>query len=184
VCAGDMKIPAPYRIRKARADEFERLQEVERRAARMFAEVGLGGITDDDATALEDFAHCHEHGLLWVAADESDRPVGFAFVEMADRQPHLDEIDVDPDHSRRGLGRAMVEAVAEWARQGGYRSLTLTTFRDVPWNMPFYARLGFQVLPAAEQGPELRALVDAETRRGLPVELRVVMRRALRSSAQ
>lgn len=54
--------------------------------------------------------------------------------------------------------------------------MTLTTFRDVPWNAPFYARAGFRELAAAELSPELAELVREEAARGLDPERRVVMR--------
>jgi hypothetical protein len=55
--------------------------------------------------------------------------------------------------------------------------VTLTTFRDVPWNRPWYERLGFRVLGEDELGPELRARRDEEEHLGLPAALRVCMRR-------
>lgn len=76
-----------------------------------------------------------------------DTPVGFALVEMlTGNEPHLEEIDVHPAHGRRGVGSALVRTVCEWATRSGFRDITLTTFRDVAWNMPFYARLGFAEL--------------------------------------
>lgn len=90
---------------------------------------------------------------------------------------HLEEIDVHPDHGRRGLGTQLVELVCGWAASHGYQSVTLTTFRDVPWDMPFYSRLGFGVVPAEELSVALHRLVDDETRRGLDPVRRVVMRR-------
>lgn len=170
---------APYRIRKARPADLALLPTVEAEAGKLFAGIGLGGITEGDATSLEDFTECQEAGLLWVAVDGDDVPVGFAYVEIVGGQPHLDELDVHPDHGRRGIGAALVRAVIDWTRSKGYAGLTLTTFREVPWNMPFYAQLGFRVLAGAELTLELRALVDAETRRGLPPEQRVVMRHDL-----
>lgn len=59
---------------------------------------------------------------------------------------HLQQLAVDPAHGRRGLGSALVDACCEQARQRGYGQLTLTTFRDVPYNAPWYARLGFVVI--------------------------------------
>ena len=59
----------------------------------------------------------------------------------------------------------------------GYASVTLTTFRDVSWNMPFYAKLGFSVVPPHTLSAGLRAVVDDETRRGLDSSRRVVMKR-------
>ncbi len=40
----------------------------------------------------------------------------------------------------------LLERVIESARQMGYPAVTLTTFREVPWNAPFYTRLGFAML--------------------------------------
>lgn len=105
-----------------------------------------------------------------------DAPVGFALVEMlADDLPHLDEVDVEPSHGRRGLGTALVQAVCEWATASGFSMLTLTTFRAVPWNLPFYARLGFVEIPRDLLRPELAAVVSDEAARGLAPETRAVM---------
>jgi hypothetical protein len=53
----------------------------------------------------------------------------------------------------------------------------LTTFRDVPWNMPFYARVGFEVIPPEQLSPALCSVVEEESRRGLDRTRRVAMRR-------
>jgi N-acetylglutamate synthase-like GNAT family acetyltransferase len=107
-----------------------------------------------------------------------DVPVGFAHLELIDRDGvHLEEIDVHPEHGRRGLGTKLVLQVCQRAASIGYGSVTLTTFRDVPWNMPFYARLGFGVVPPDQLSLALRAVVEHETRRGLDPSRRVVMAR-------
>jgi predicted N-acetyltransferase YhbS len=91
-------------------------------------------------------------------------------------------MDVVPAHAGRGLGRALVVEVAEWARREGFPSVTLTTFRHLPWNGPFYARQGFSELAAAELGPELRAALDEEVEHGLDPAKRVAMRLDLRAA--
>ena len=104
--------------------------------------------------------------------------MGFAHVVVLEPAvAHLEEIDVLPEHGRRGLGSRLVMAVCDWAESAGYRSVTLTTFRDVPWNMPFYARLGFEVIPPEALSPALQSVVRDETRRGLDPTRRVAMRR-------
>jgi predicted N-acetyltransferase YhbS len=90
---------------------------------------------------------------------------------------------VHPDHGRRGLGTQLVMAVCEWAARQGYESVTLTTFRSVAFNRPFYESLGFAVIPDIMVSPALRAIVSDETRRGLDPSNRVVMRRSCRISA-
>jgi GNAT superfamily N-acetyltransferase len=117
---------------------------------------------------------------LWVALN-GDVPVGFAHVtELEGDAVHLQEIDVHPAHAQRGLGTALVLEVCNWAADTR-RSVTLTTFRDVAWNMPFYAGLGFDIVPDTELSPALQSIVDDEVRRGLDRSRRVVMRRPWRA---
>jgi hypothetical protein len=68
------------------------------------------------------------------------------------------------------------EAVA-WTVAQGLPSITLTTFRDVPWNAPYYEKLGFHIVTPLTA--ELEALLDEQAKWGLDPELRVVMRRQL-----
>jgi N-acetylglutamate synthase-like GNAT family acetyltransferase len=74
------------------------------------------------------------------------------------------------------VGRQLI-ACAEHARKLGLTSLTLTTFRDVPWNAPFYARLGFEIV--TELTPELRQKREEEAAHGLAYDSRCAMRRHL-----
>ena len=165
-----------YSIATARPQDLARLPAIELAAARLLAghapEVVLNETTGCDVLQK---AQCAGH--LWVALLDDD-PIGFAHVELIEREAaHLEEIDVDPAHGRQGIGTRLVLQVCEWAAGNGYASVTLTTFSDVPWNMPFYARLGFEVVPREQLSPVLSAVVDDETRRGLDPARRVVMRR-------
>jgi GNAT superfamily N-acetyltransferase len=163
-----------YSIVRAREPHIHALAGIELAAARLltgYAPEAVLQETTDRRTFLE-AAHA---GRLWVALAR-DAPVGFALVEMlAGDLPHLEEIDVEPSHGRRGLGTALVRTVCEWATASGYATLTLTTFRAVAWNMPFYARLGFVEIPRDSLRPELAAVVSNEASRGLAPEARAVM---------
>jgi len=165
-----------FTIGLSRPEELEALAQIEARAATLFDDhpvtAGLP-LVDSPPTAYE---HSHEAGLLWVARDEGGRPVGFALCERMDGEIHLEELDVDPEFGRRGIGRTLVEHVCAYAAERGM-DVTLTTFRGVAWNEPFYASLGFREIRGAEVGVELARRVRAEAERGLPVEVRVVMRR-------
>jgi GNAT superfamily N-acetyltransferase len=166
-----------YRVAVARPDDLSLLTAIELAAAKLLAghasEAALA-----ETTSEEDLDEAQRHGRLWVALAD-DRPVGFAHVKLLEpRVAHLEEIDVHPEHGRRGLGTQLVTTVCTWAAAEGYRFVTLTTFRDVAWNRPFYERLGFEVIPSRELSPALRAVVNDEARRGLDPDRRVVMRRA------
>ncbi len=73
----------------------------------------------------------------------------------------------------------MIDAAQGYAVDHGVPSLTLTTFRAVPWNEPYYRRLGFVTLDNGQLGPRLRAVLDAEKQAGLPIAQRCAMRKML-----
>ena len=54
---------------------------------------------------------------------------------------------------RKGIGAALIGQVAGYLRQRQMPALYLTTFTHVPWNAPFYARLGFTALEDADMLP-------------------------------
>ncbi len=113
-----------------------------------------------------------------VVLVSGDPAVGFACVEVVDGAAHLRQLSVHPSQSRRGHGSASAAAVCAWATSLGYEAVTLTTFRDVPWNGPFYARMGFRVVD--DLSPGLQAIRDHERAVG-DDELgpRIAMRRDL-----
>jgi GNAT superfamily N-acetyltransferase len=166
-------------IRAPRHDELAALVEIERRAGRLFAAVGMPEIARDDPGSVQELEPSRAAGRAWVAVDGDDRPVAYLVSAVVDGCAHIEQVSVDPGHARRGIGAALVEHLAGRARADGRPALTLTTFRDVPWNAPYYERLGFAVVPPAEQGPELAALVEEEARRIPGDAPRVAMRRAL-----
>jgi len=70
----------------------------------------------------------------------------------------------------------MVEFVEQWGRAAGRPATTLTTFRDVPWNGPYYVRLGYRVLPDEGVGPELaRTMTHEASLPGIDGSLRCAM---------
>jgi GNAT superfamily N-acetyltransferase len=167
-----------YKIRLADPQDIPLLPEIERAAGRLF--VGLELALDLDHTLpVEELQQAQKAGRLWVAAGLDGQPIGFAVAAIVDGLAHLDELDVHPEHGRRGLGTALVERVCEWANSAGFAAITLSTFRDVPWNAPFYARLGFRTLTEDELTEGLLQLREAEADQGLPISKRVVMRREL-----
>jgi predicted N-acetyltransferase YhbS len=105
------------------------------------------------------------------------RPVGFAIAAAESNTTFLQEMDVHPDHQNKGLGRRLVQSVITWARTLDHSSITLTTFENVPWNAPYYARLGFQIIAENQLSQALREHLDAERRQGL--QYRVAMEKTL-----
>jgi GNAT superfamily N-acetyltransferase len=144
-------------IRPARPDELAELIEIERAADQLFPLAGYGA-TPPPATEEE----LRSAAAVLVSGDP---PVGYARIEIVDGRAHLEGLSVRPRFMRQGRGSELVLAACEWAASHGHSEITLCTFAEVPWNGPFYCRLGFVEL--AELTPGLRALRDAERRLGL-----------------
>jgi ribosomal protein S18 acetylase RimI-like enzyme len=111
--------------------------------------------------------------------DGAGRVAGFLVADIVDGNLHVEEVSVDPAAQGAGHGSALLTTAADAARRSGRPAVTLTTFRDVPWNAPFYRRRGYVELAADELGPELAALVGEEAALGLDPSLRVCMRLTL-----
>jgi len=164
-----------YRITQARPTDLRLLASIEIAAARLLSGHAPAEVLNE-TTSEDELDDARRRGQLWVAL-AGDAPVGFAHVKVLEpTAAHLEEIDVHPDHARRGIGTRLIAAILAWAADAGYRAVTLTTFRDVPWNMRYYARCGFAVVPTEELSPALRSIVEDEARRGLDPRRRVVMR--------
>jgi GNAT superfamily N-acetyltransferase len=166
-----------YRIRLARRKDIHHLPQIERDAAKRFEIFGMEGIVAGPSVPLELLEQRQSCGQLWVALDrKEDQPVGFAVASVLDRYAHLDELDVLIRHGRRGLGTRLVKTVCRWAYRRHLRGVTLSTLRAIPWNAPFYATLGFEVVPESELSEGMIRLRHLEALAGLPIGQRVIMR--------
>lgn len=168
-----------YEIRAPRPEEIVLLPDIERGASARFAPFGLEAVMSQVITPAAEHERARQEGRVWVAALRGGGPVGFALASLYGERAHLDELDVMEAHGRKGLGRKLVEAVERWARGQGARELTLSTMRDIPWNGPWYASLGFVYVAPDTYHAELRALVEKEAQHGLPMDGRVIMRKTL-----
>jgi hypothetical protein len=152
------------RIRAVTEADLPLLQDIERAAGECFRTVGMAAIADDEPLTLKELDDYRRTGLAWAAA-EDDAPVAYLIAEPVDGALHIEQVSVHPDAARAALT--------------GLDALTLTTFADVPWNAPYYARLGFAALAEDALTPGLRAIRDRESAHGIDRWPRVCMRRPL-----
>lgn len=134
-------------------------------------------VADDEPLSVADLAVFQEDGRAWVATVQGDQPVAYLLVEVVDGGAHIEQVSVHPDHSRQGIGRALLDTTEIWAAGLGLTALTLTTFANVPWNAPYYQRLGFQIMKSDEIGSGLHQIRELEAERGLDRWPRVTLRR-------
>lgn len=162
------------RIRPTTLNDIAALPAIERAAAGRFRDFpALAWLADGEVISAEQHLDYVERGLSWLAL-ANDQPVGFILAEAHPSSLFIVELSVDLDWQGKGIGRQLIARVADHARNRGMTALTLTTFRDVPWNAPFYARLGFDYV--TELTPELRQKREDETAHGLAFDSRCAMR--------
>lgn len=138
--------------------EIAELRTIEHASGRLFTDLGMNFPPYDSAGALRNAA-----AIMTVGRP----PIGFAAVGELGPDAYLVQVSVLPDHGRQGVGTGLLSTVLDWARAGDNPRLVLTTFRDIPWNGPWYAKHGFYELPHAACSPELQAVRDAELQSGL-----------------
>jgi GNAT superfamily N-acetyltransferase len=171
--------PYAVTIRPARPADLAFLLEIERAAGKPFRALGMDTVADDEPGTVEGLRSYAESGRAFVAVDENDLPVGYLLLDVIDRAAHVEQVSVHPTHARRGIGRALIEKAESWAVAHGLNAVTLTTYVDVPWNGPYYERLGFRYLSPEEETDGLRAIRDRERRAGLDAWPRACMSRRL-----
>ncbi|MCY1011701.1 GNAT family N-acetyltransferase [Nannocystis pusilla] len=130
-----------YAIRPARLAEIEAIRGIERASARRFVGIIDEIVDDEPSPAAVLAARIASGGLL--AGECEGAPVAFVMFRPVEDGLYIEQIDVLPAFERRRIGAALLDAAAERARAAGLVRLTLSTFREVPWNAPYYRRLGF-----------------------------------------
>ncbi len=165
-----------YQIRPSRENDLRILNDIENAASELFQNTKYGLEIDQDPLPIELLRKQSEKGLIWVAVDDKDWPVGFAVAMILENYAHLHELSVHPKHGRRGLGRRLVDVVIQFAIKSKLSGVTLSTFRDIAWNAPFYRKLGFCDMSDGEIERGFKEIRMKESELGLPVSERVMMK--------
>ncbi|EOL9026664.1 GNAT family N-acetyltransferase [Cronobacter sakazakii] len=169
-----------FRIRKTATRDIASLAAIERSADSAFETIPALAWVATDGVQPEDLHHrlC-EQGYSAVMVNANDAPVGFINGDYIDGALHILGVAVMRDCQGMGLGkRLMADAICH-ARAKQLSALTLTTFRNVPWNQPFYARLGFSVISEVDMPDALARLLDEEAAHGFARDSRCAMRLSL-----
>ncbi|HDR9480917.1 TPA: GNAT family N-acetyltransferase [Burkholderia aenigmatica] len=168
---------APILIRPATRDDAAAMAAIEVAAAQRFREIGMTHIAEAEPTDTAAVLVRIDGGRAYVAVDAHGACVGFAFYRLLDAQRlYLEELDVAPSHAGQRIGARLIEQVMARAAQDGIAEVVLSTFREAPWNAPYYARLGFEVLDDAMLDDMLRTIRAYHVSLGLDETQRVFMR--------
>ncbi len=154
-------------VRLATEADLPRLPEIELSALDAFLTTSIPPGPLSTVTPAEGWRDALEHGTLWVIDDEQGEPVGFLGAHRDLGELHILEFDVEAVHQGKGLGRLLLNHVIAWARAEGLSEVTLTTFRSIAWNRPFYAKMGFVEISDDDMPRHLADTLKAERARNL-----------------
>lgn len=164
-----------YSIRLAKKNELWLLKDIEEAAATLFTTTKYGLELQLDTLSNEILEKQQKENCVWLALDEKNKAVAFAVVLIINNFAHLHEISVDPKYGRKGIGTKIIQTIMFWAKATKLKGLTLSTFRDIPWNAPFYKKLGFREMKDEEISQELQNIRNDEKINGLPLNERLMM---------
>jgi GNAT superfamily N-acetyltransferase len=172
-----------YRIRPARGDEVGDLQKIDLASATLFIgsdliDFGPSGAPTEPIPE-DRLRKGFGDGLIWVAVDRLEELVGFALCSDRGDDLYLDQLSVLPTHGRRGLGARLVRRSLQEAETRAHKRVSLSTFRKIPWNGPFYRKLGFREVPVWRLQDWQVAIRDAQ-RSTMDIRLRCFMQRPVK----
>lgn len=107
-------------------------------------------LIEGEARTLRDFFESPDDGSRLVIAEAGDRRLGFALLEelrdyfTLERHGHIGILAVTEGAEGRGAGGALIRAAESWARERGYRTLTLNVFSGNSHAREVYEHLGFE----------------------------------------
>ncbi len=138
---------APYAIREARAEDMD---WVARRHRELYTrEYGWGevfarAVEDSAASLVRDHDAARERG--WIA-ERGGEPVGCVFLTRGPEEgvAKLRLLLVDPAARGLGIGGRLVDACIRFAREAGYRRITLWTNEVLLAARRIYAERGFRM---------------------------------------
>jgi len=146
------------RIRRAAGGDIPRIGELLTQVAKVH-ELGRPDIfkadtrkyTDDELEVLL----TDENRPIFVAADDSDTVLGYAFCVILEKGGHalnpmrtlyIDDLCVDSKARRQRVGQSLFDYVKAYAKEIGCYNLTLNVWACNPGAMAFYERQGMTML--------------------------------------
>jgi GNAT superfamily N-acetyltransferase len=107
-------------------------------------------IIEGEARTLRDFFESADDGSRLLIVETAEQRLGFALLEelrdyfTLERHGHVGILAVTKSGEGRGAAGALMRAAEAWARERGYRTLTLNVFSGNEHARAVYEHLGFE----------------------------------------
>lgn len=154
-------------IRQTQFDDAIKLPAIEQSAGQLFSTLeDLRWISESGVQSVEKHLAFINHKGHWVAINSDNEPVGFIMTTPLPESLFIHELSVSQDWQNRGIGKLLIQKIKDEAKIHKFDVVTLTTFRHVPWNAPYYQRLGFSILSESEIPHSLQEILNNEVESG------------------
>jgi ribosomal protein S18 acetylase RimI-like enzyme len=163
-----------YNIRHATEKDLSALCDIEHESDKIFSIYHIPAITLSPKNPVSYWFPYLGHATLRIAISDT-KILGFYLVTEIDGQAYLKQISVRPDHHQKGIGKALLQDAFLQAQQRGYIAMTLTTYRDIPFNAPLYQKYGFIAFVPDHTWPELSHIRKDEQSSDLEIRKRCAM---------
>ncbi|NRA88877.1 MAG: GNAT family N-acetyltransferase [Rhizobiales bacterium] len=134
-------------IRDALLSDIDICQQIERNAAKRFLQSDDAQIRavvkNSPILDIETLAKSVEHELCFIS-EISQEAVGFIALKQFEQSWYIEELSVVEHAQSRGVGSGLLAYIKMLAEIRRIASINLITFKDVAWNMPFYASKGYK----------------------------------------
>ncbi|MGB3612151.1 MAG: GNAT family N-acetyltransferase [Elainellaceae cyanobacterium] len=90
-----------------------------------------------------------DHRVWWAREPTQSQPIGCLWLGYTvdpidgDRHPYIFLLYVLPSYRRHGIGRALITQAEAWAKERGYRKLSLHVFCQNEAGQHFYQQLSY-----------------------------------------
>lgn len=170
-------------IRIARDDDYKFFKKIEESALELFLEHGCD-LSNLETLSEDDYKSITGQHVIYVAYTDQNKIVGFCAVKIVDDNAYVMELSVLSGYRQRGIGRSLMHHACYWAETNNFEYITLTTFKFLPFNAPYYKKLSFKEFTIDAKWPKLKRIREQEKKMGLDILPRTVMRKSLRDNQQ
>ena len=143
-------------LRVATQDDLAAMAEISVEARSRYRTISSFSYVAETPAVAE---HRFNEGRAVVAVTHAKTVLGFALTRPLDGLLLLDNISTSTRCRGRGIGKRLLDAVLQEATTECYPAVALTTFRELPWNGPWFRKFGFEPMPDDLIGQALRALI-------------------------
>jgi GNAT superfamily N-acetyltransferase len=145
------------------------LVKIDRACADMYHAIGFDAAEVPVRSEADLYNLTRDHNVFVVEADW--KPAGYAaWRDEAPGVAYVDEINVDPELQRFGLGTRLIEAIREDARKVGLKHIVLRAWTKAKWATGFYRKLGFTEADGSGPLPDaVEGWISLKSEGGRPV---------------